>query len=135
MKSVIGLVAVLFASAAWNAGACGDRPAEQQSTRPRRAQCWNTSAAVQNTDVGTRQLPMLPSELASKPVKRHAVALRLCIDEKGTVARSIVVVSSGNTDVDAFYQRTAEKWKMKPASRGGKAVPSTADISASWTAR
>ena len=78
---------------------------------------------------------MLTGELASKPVKRHAVALRLCIDEKGTVARSIVVVSSGNPDVDAFYQRAAEEWKLKPATRGGKVVPSTADVSASWTAR
>lgn len=135
MKSGVVLLALFVTGTAADGRPCCGASAQRPKAPPRSAQCWTGSPAVKNTDVGSMKLPLLTRELASKPVKRHAVALRLCIDEKGAVARSTVVVSSGNSDVDAFYQRAAEKWKLKPATRAGKAVPSTADVSASWTAR
>lgn len=134
MRSGIVILALLIAGGASDVRACSEPPA-QQRTAPHSARCWTASPAVRNTDVGSRKLPLLPAELASKAVKRHTVALRLCIDEKGAVARSIVVVSSGNEDVDAFYQRVVAEWKLKPAIRVGKAVASAADVSVSWTAR
>ena len=135
MRSGIVILALLIAGTASGVCARSVTSAQPQKAPPRSPQCWTGSAAVKNSDVGSRKFPLLTAELASKPVKRHAVALRLCIDEKGAVARSLVVVSSGNPDVDAFYQRAVEKWKLKPATRAGKAVPSTADVSASWTTR
>ena len=135
MRSGIIILALLTVGTTAAVRARSVTSAQQRKAPPRAAQCWTGSPAVKNAAVGSKKLPLLTSELASKPVKRHAVALTLCIDEKGAVARSIVVVSSGNSDVDAFYQRATEKWKLKPATRAGKPVPSTADASANWTAR
>jgi TonB family protein len=75
---------------------------------------------------------MLPSTLASATVKRRIVALKLCIDETGQVSRSIVVTSSGNRNIDRYYQDQVSRWTLKPVMQGQKPRGSVANISVTW---
>lgn len=110
--------------------------AKQHEGQPSQAQaepsCWPRRPEVITADPTPRKLPALPRQLTGLEVKQFSVALKVCIDEKGQVARTLVLRSSGNREVDAFFQAATAKWKFKPAQQGGKAVPSVLRVSTTW---
>jgi TonB family protein len=62
-----------------------------------------------------------PPHLAEAGIGGEAV-LRLWLDEEGRVARSIVSVSSGNSELDALALRVSREMRFRPARNRGDAV-------------
>jgi TonB family protein len=98
--------------------------------------CWAGSGVeTKNTDGAGRKAPPLPERFENAKVRRTAVVLKLCVDASGKVARTVVVTSSGNTDVDSFYRAAVAGWTFKPATQDGVAVPSVFTIAVNWNPR
>jgi TonB family protein len=98
--------------------------------------CWAGSGEeTKNTDGAGRKAPPLPERFENAKVLRTAVVLKLCVDESGKVAKTLVVTSSGNTDVDSFYREAVAGWIFKPAKRGGVVVPSVFTMAVNWNPR
>lgn len=87
------------------------------------AQCW-PGGEVKNPGVSARKPPPLPERLSGAVIQRSLVSLKLCIDSVGKVDRTMILNSSGNKDVDAFYVSELSKWAFKPAYRERVPVPS-----------
>jgi TonB family protein len=98
--------------------------------------CWvGGGEETKNADGAARKAPPLPERFENANVRRTAVVLKLCVDVSGKVARTIVVTSSGNTEVDAFYRAAVAGWTFKPATRDGVAVPSVFTMAVNWNPR
>ena len=96
------------------------------------ARCWPGIDERLNADRRRRLLPRLPARLAREPVKQRAIALKLCVDENGKVARTIVVISTGNSKIDQFYRTAAEEWTFEPLRKQGSTAPSVVKKSLVW---
>ncbi len=108
-----------------------ERPAPEARKEP---SCWPGGAEVVTSDPTPRLLPPPGNELTGV-VKRTSVLLKVCIDDKGNVERTFVLRSTGNKNVDAYFQAAAAKWTFKPAQQDGKPVPSVMRISTAWNPR
>jgi TonB family protein len=109
-----------------------DTRAEAGKDEPR---CWEGSEEVRNPDETKRKLPFLPERFDGAKVRITAVALKLCIDSDGKVARTFVLTSSGNTEVDEFYRSALSKWTFEPAFKEDHPVPSVFTITVNWNPR
>ena len=128
MVSVVSLLASIVISTLLSS-----HSSQAQRVSPSRTpSCWGDANDVKNSDTTKQIVPLLSPHLAAAKVSRRVVTLRLCIDGTGRVARSIVLVSSGNKAVDQFYRDAVGKRKYRPAESAGKAVPSAVDVSIGW---
>jgi hypothetical protein len=112
-----------------------------QSTKPvttaskPEQECWKNAKEETNTDRTKRQPPVLPSKFHGVSVRRTFVAVKLCIDSAGLVDRTILVTSSGNSEIDEFYRAEFKTWTFKPLVKAGGSVPSVWTISVNWNPR
>lgn len=100
----------------------GDTKARQRSA------CWPGEAEIQNPNIGSRRTPPLPQELAEEKVQRSVMSLKLCVSENGGVARVLLLRSSGNAKVDAYYTTELSKWTFKPAEKEKRTVHSVVPV-------
>ena len=94
--------------------------------------CWTTSPEKENKHRVSGQWPRLPERLERARISSPALSLKLCIDSAGAVAKVITLVSSGNPDVDGFYQDATRQWKYRPLKEGGVNVPSAAFVTTTF---
>lgn len=104
------------------------------SSKPQE-QCWKGGNDETNLDRTKREVPVLPSKFDGAKVRRPSVEIKLCIDAAGRVDRTIVLTSSGNTDIDEFYRAAFKAWTFKPLLKAEGAVPSAWTIGVNWNPR
>lgn len=97
--------------------------------------CWKGPEEVKNPDGARRKAPPLPERFEGAKVRRTAVVVKLCIDAAGQVARTLVLVSSGNMEVDDFYRNTLSKWTFRPVVKDGEPTPSVFTVAVNWNPR
>lgn len=108
-------------------------PASPTAEEEKDKRCWKDSEEVKNPDKTPRKTPLLAERFERVKVRRSVVVLKLCIDSSGNVARTVVLTSSGNTEVDDFFRSAVSKWTFEPATKDGEPVPSVYTIAVSWT--
>jgi hypothetical protein len=92
------------------------------------ASCWPGGQETQNPNSRKHRPSRLPPALAKARVQRSVMLLKLCISERGDVARVLVLESSGNPDVDNYYSTELSKWTFTPAQRDNKKVPTVSSV-------
>lgn len=105
--------------------------ATKETKEPR---CWE-GKEERNTDSQRNAVPPLPDRFDGAAVSRTSVAIKLCIESDGGVSRALVLRSSGNPEVDAFYVDELRKWKFTPLKKRGRAIPSVRTTLVSWNPR
>jgi hypothetical protein len=90
--------------------------------------CWPGEHEIQNPNVRSRRPPRLPVELANEKVQRSVLSFRLCIADAGSVARVLVILSSGNKKIDKYYTTELSNWTFMPAERENRKVPSVLPV-------
>lgn len=81
-----------------------------------------TLPALLNTEEVTALIrAQYPPSLAGAGVGGETV-LRLWLDERGQVVRSLVSSSSGQSELDAVARRVAERMRFRPAKNGGEVM-------------
>ena len=98
-------------------------------------QCWKGGKDETNPDRTKREVPVLPSKFDGVKVRRPSVEIKLCIDVVGRVDRTILLTSSGNTDIDEFYRAAFKAWTFKPLLKPEGAVSSAWTIGVNWNPR
>ena len=91
------------------------------------ARCWPGREVV-NPGIKGRKPLVMPGAVAALPVTRTIVALKLCVRVDGAVERVLVLRSSGNPKVDAFFREALMKWTLAPVLEGGRAVNTVAEV-------
>jgi len=71
--------------------------------------------------------PNYPSSLLSKGIGGR-VLIVCVVDEKGQVVSATVRQSAGHPDLDKAAVAAVNKWKFKPASKGGRNVRATCTV-------
>ena len=105
--------------------------AQASAPAPRRGEpCWSKDEP-DHPDV-KRQVLKLAEGLERRRVARTDIALRVCVNDDGSVERVILLVSSGSDSVDRTFRDQAMKWKFKPLQVNGKPVRSAGDVALSW---
>ena len=101
----------------------------RDSDEPR---CWPNGPELITSDASPRRLPKLPKRLLKRRVQRFSVALKICIAEKGSVIRIVILRSSGDKEVDEFFQAAAGKWQFTKTRQAGKPVRTILRVSTVW---
>lgn len=99
---------------------------------PPEPRCWGAEPETLNPDVKHPPIAVLPSDLAAKPVERRTIILKLCIDEAGQVTDTLVLLSTGDSEVDNFFRRQAAKRRFKPLEKGDRPIKTVAKMSVVW---
>mgnify|MGYP003353598692 CR=1 FL=1 len=94
--------------------------------------CWGKGPELANADGRPRRFRPLPTSLARHPVTRQSVVLKLCVDRAGGVARALMVTSSGDKEVDQFFQNQALRWEFRPLVKDGNQVSSVVRVGSNW---
>ena len=135
---VMTIASVLICSVGLGAASAPVRnphmPLLQRAEKPE-PRCWTEAKEIQNAGRKGRQAPPLPDRFNGADVRQTAVVLKLCVDSDGRVARTIVLVSSGNDAVDDFYREELSKWTFDPPIRRGKRVVSVSTVAINWNSR
>ncbi len=134
MVSIVGLFALLCCSSGVPGGhvALTTQVEQRASHKKDEPICWPNRGELVTSDASPRRLPKLPKRLMQRQVKQFSVTLKVCISENGDVARTLILRSSGDKQVDAFFQAATTKWRFKPMQQQGKAVPSILRVSTVW---
>jgi TonB family protein len=111
---------------------CAEQKDQQSSSAQKQKSCWKGSQEIPNPDVRGRKAPPPPKRFDGAKVGRTAVVVKLCINADGQVAKSILLTSSENQEIDEYYRDLLSTWKFKPILRDGVPVPSVVTIAVNW---
>lgn len=74
-----------------------------------------------------RMPPQYPSALLKKGIGGKVV-VSCVVDMKGNITSSKIKQSSGHAELDKAALQAVQRWKFKPARRGGKPIQATCNI-------
>ena len=120
-------LAVMTLSAHMAAARAPQVPAAPQAAQGETARCW-PGVEANNPDTKARKPPILPQDLAKASGTGKVAVLKACVNASGNVARVLLIRSSGNRDVDAFFERELAAWVFDPVTRDGQPTESVATI-------
>lgn len=110
-----------------------DTEIEQRGSRTSdEPRCWPNGSELVTSDASPRRLPKLPKRLLKRPVKQFSVTLKVCIAETGNVVRTVILRSSGDKEVDEFFQAATGKWQFTRTLQAGKPVRTVLRVSTVW---
>ena len=118
-------------------GACSTATAQQAAPGAGKPvpKCWKDVPEVRNAKGSGKQPPSLPDRFSGAKVLRTAILVKLCISDTGIVERSIVLSSSGNSDIDRFYDEELSDWVFMAPLVNGKPVKSVSVVAVNWNTR
>ena len=126
------LVWLIVLASALGGAANGTALREQKRAAVEKEQvtCWPGEPEIQNRSAGRPRRPIhLPAELANATVRVGSVVLlKLCVAERGEVARVLTIKSSGNAAVDDFYSKELSKRTFTPVERERRKVRSVVSV-------
>jgi tetratricopeptide (TPR) repeat protein len=99
-----------------------------RQSKMRGVRCWDDDPEIENRSNGKRPLTALPKELNEATLTRSVMLLKLCVTERGDVARVLVLESSGNVRVDAHFTNAMMVWRFMPAERDKKKIRSVVPV-------
>ena len=120
-------LAVMMLSAHTAAARDPQDPAAPQAAQEETARCW-PGLEANTPDVKGRKPPILPQDLARASGTGKMAVLKVCVNASGKVARVFLIRSTGNRDVDAFFERELTAWVFEPVTRDGQPTDSVATI-------
>ena len=80
-------------------------------------------AVFSKATVRSTSRPSYPESARRKGIQGTA-NIRLSLDQNGKVTGASISKSSGNSALDASALRAAKRWKFRPATSGGRPIPS-----------
>lgn len=90
--------------------------------------CWDGNE-VQNSNRPKHRPSQLPIHLEKERRTQSILLFKLCISEKGTIERVLVIRPSGSSEIDSYYKEELSKWVVEPMRVKKQVVRSTLPVS------